>query len=106
MGEARERLPNRRACESFDLEALGLRFRASVGRYSNGRIGEVFLSNHRVNSMAGIMASDAAVLCSLLLQMGASPEALLHSLMKDSAGRATSPIGRVLEMIVGEQDHD
>jgi hypothetical protein len=40
------------------------------------------------------------------LQMGASPEALLHSLMKDSAGRATSPIGVVLETIVGEQDHD
>ena len=102
----RERLPDRRSAETFDLEALGLKFRATIGRHPNGEIGEVFLSNHRVNSMAGIMASDAAVLCSIALQMGASPETLLHSLMKDSAGRATSPIGVVLEMIVGERDHE
>jgi hypothetical protein len=101
MSAARERLPNRRPAETFDLEALGLKFRATIGRH-DGKVGEVFLSNHRVNSQAGIMASDAAVLCSIALQMGASPEALLHSLMKDSAGRATSPIGVVLEMIVGE----
>jgi hypothetical protein len=106
MHAARERLPNRRSAETFDVEAMGLHFRASVGRYDDGRIGEIFLSNRRVNSQADIMASDAAVLCSLLLQMGASPKALLHSLMKDSVGMATSPIGRVLEMIVGEQDHD
>jgi hypothetical protein len=104
MSAVRERLPNRRSAETFELEALGLKFRATIGKDSSGKTLEVFLSNHRVNSMAGIMASDAAVLCSIALQMGASPEALLHSLMKDSAGRATSPIGVVLETIVVERD--
>jgi len=61
MGEARERLPNRRSAETWDVDALGLHFRVTVGRYSDGRVGEIFLSNTRVNSMAGIMASDAAV---------------------------------------------
>ena len=107
MSAERERLPNRRPAETFDLEALGLKFRATIGRHpTGGQVSEVFLSNHRVNSMAGIMASDAAVLCSIALQLGASPEALLHSLMKNGAGRATSPIGVVLETIVREQDHD
>ena len=106
MGGARQRLPNRRAAESFDLEALGLKFHATIDKHPSGKVLEIFLSNHRVNSMAGIMASDAAVLCSIALQMGASSQALLHSLMKDSAGRATSPIGVVLETIVGEQDRD
>jgi hypothetical protein len=77
-------------------------YRATIGKYADGRIGEVFITNHKAGSAAGVMASDAAVLCSIALRMGASPEALLHSLMKDSAGRATSPIGVVLEMIVGE----
>jgi len=59
MGAERERLPNRRAAETFDLEALGLKFRATIGRHPNGKLGEVFLSNHRVNSQAGILASDS-----------------------------------------------
>jgi hypothetical protein len=99
----RQRLPNRRSCEGLEIEALGLRFHATIGRYSNGAVGEVFLNNHRANSMAGILASDAAVLASLLLQEGYTPRQLLHSLMKDSAGRATSPIGVVLEAILAEE---
>ncbi len=75
----RERLPNRRSAETWDLEALGLKFRATIGTHPNGKLGEMFLSNHRVNSMAGIMASDAAVLCSLLLQYGVPVDVIRKS---------------------------
>ena len=37
MTAARERLPNRRASESFSFEVNGLRFTATVSRFSDGR---------------------------------------------------------------------
>jgi hypothetical protein len=101
-GAERERLPNRRAAETFDVEALGLQFRASVGRYPDGRIGEIFLSNHKVNSMAGVMAGDSAVLCSLLLQHGIPIETLRHALMRDGRGNPSGPLGVVLDQLAEE----
>jgi hypothetical protein len=64
------RLPNRRHCETFDFQAQGLRFTCSVGRYDDGSLAEVFLTNGKAGSMAGINAQDAAVVCSLALQFG------------------------------------
>ena len=44
---ARERLPDRRGSESFTFELNGLRFTATVSRFADGRVGELFLNNHR-----------------------------------------------------------
>ena len=79
----RERLPDRRGCEGFDLEALGLRFHATVGRFDDGRLAEVFITNHKAGSMAGILASDSAVLCSLALQHGVPVDVIRRALMRD-----------------------
>jgi hypothetical protein len=56
----RRSLKNRRAAETFDLELQGggLKFTCTAGRFADGRLAEVFLSSHHVNSQAGIMASD------------------------------------------------
>jgi len=67
---AREKLPNRRFAETRDLQVGGLRYTATLGFYPDGRIGEIFLTNHKAGSQAGVPASDSAVLCSLLLQHG------------------------------------
>jgi hypothetical protein len=40
----RERLPDRREAETFDFEAGGIRYCATVGRYPDGRIGELFIN--------------------------------------------------------------
>jgi hypothetical protein len=32
---------------------LRLRFHATVGRYDDGRVAEVFITNHKAGSMAG-----------------------------------------------------
>jgi hypothetical protein len=98
---SRERLRQRRPSENFDIEVAGLRYVCTFSRYPDGRVSEVFLSNHRVNSGAGIMASDQAVLASLALQHGCPLDTLRKSLMRDSAGRATSPIGCALDAIAG-----
>jgi hypothetical protein len=101
---ARERLADRRECEGFDLEALGLRFHATIGRYGDGRLAEVFLTNHKAGSMAGVLASDSAVLCSLLLQHGVSVDLIRRALMRDPRGNASSPLGRVLDQLAQEGD--
>jgi hypothetical protein len=102
MGAARERLPDRRACEGFDLEALGLRFHATVGRFPDGRLAEVFITNHKAGSMAGILASDSAVLCSIALQYGAPLDVIRKALMRDPRGNASSPLGVALDRLAEE----
>jgi hypothetical protein len=44
---ARERLPNRRVSESFTFEAGGLSYTATVSRFADGRLAEIFLNNTR-----------------------------------------------------------
>jgi hypothetical protein len=99
---ARERLPNRRFAETFDIETAGLRFTTTIGRYPDGRIGEIFITNHKAGSMAGIMASDAAVAASIALQYEAPIETLRHALMRDALGDASGPLGVVLDQIAQE----
>jgi hypothetical protein len=102
MGRAmspRERLPNRRASETFELESQGLRFTATVSRFADGTVAEVFLQNHKAGSMAGINAQDAAVVCSIALQYGVPIEVIKRALMRDSQGRASGPLGAALDKI-------
>jgi hypothetical protein len=95
----RECLPLRREATTFDVEAGGLRYLATVGRFPDGRLAEVFLVNNRQGSQAGIMASDSAVLCSIALQHGVPVETLRRARMRDPQGRAIGPLGTVLDLI-------
>jgi hypothetical protein len=100
---ARQRLPNRRPAETFDIEAGGLHYTTTIGFYPDGRIGEIFLTNHKAGSEAGIMASDAAVAASLALQYGTPLCVIRHAVMRDSRGNASSPLGLVLDQIAEEE---
>jgi hypothetical protein len=97
----RRRLPNRCRSETFDLESQGLRFTATVSHFDNGDIAEIFLQNHKAGSMAGINASDGAVVCSLALQYGVPLEVIRRALMRDSQGRASGPLATALDAIAG-----
>ena len=66
----RERLPNRRASSIFEFEINGLRYTASISRFADGRIAEIFLQNHKPGSQSDSNARDAAVASSLALQFG------------------------------------
>jgi len=98
----RERLPNRRASEMFEVEAHNLPFTVGVSKYSDGRLAEIFIINHRAGSAAGILASDAAIAASLALQFGCPVETLRRALSRDSQGRATSPLGVALDIVAAE----
>ena len=60
----RERLPNRRPSTTFDFEVAGLHYTATVSQFNDGRIGELFINNHKSNSAADTNARDAAIACS------------------------------------------
>jgi hypothetical protein len=95
----RNRLPNRRPAESFELEVNGLRYTATVGRFPDGTIGELFLNNHRSDSSADIAARESAIVFSIAIQHGADPQTIRRALCRDSQGRASGPLGAALDAI-------
>ena len=95
----RQRLPDRRGSLTFALQAGGLRFTATVSKFNDGSLGEVFLQNHKADSAAGIMASDAAIAASLALQFGCPVDVLRRALSRDARGNATGPLGVALDML-------
>jgi len=58
---ARERLPDRRLCETRDIRVDGLKYRATIGRYADGRLAEVFIDMSKVGSAADTAARDCAI---------------------------------------------
>jgi hypothetical protein len=99
---SRKRLPNRRASQTFNVESTGLRFTVTASEYSDGKLGEVFIVNHKAGSAAGIMASDGAIAASLALQFGCPLETLRRALSRDASGMASGPLGTALDQIACE----
>jgi len=95
----RERLPNKRACETIAFERDGSQYQMTVGFYPDGRPGEIFLNHDRSDSLLDVLTSDAAILASLALQYGCTLETIAHALKRDSRGVASSPIGAAVDQI-------
>ena len=96
---ARQRLCNRRACESFEFRHVGLDFTLAAGFYPDGRIAEIFLSSHKPGSPIEAIARDAAVTVSIALQFGADLETIRQALTKDHDGGPATLLGAALEAI-------
>ena len=62
---ARQLLANRRHAESFSFEVDGLRFAGRISRFPDGRIGELFLNNHKAGNQSDTNARDAAIVLEL-----------------------------------------
>jgi ribonucleoside-diphosphate reductase alpha chain len=101
---ARARLPNRRHAETFSFEVGGLTYTCTIGCFPDGRVGEIFLSNHKSNSTADVNARDAAIACSFALQHGADIETIRKALCRDARGLASSPLGAALDAIAKENN--
>jgi ribonucleoside-diphosphate reductase alpha chain len=95
----RERLPNRRLSLIFDLQLSGLRYTASVSRFADGRVAEVFIQNHKPGSQSDSYTRDAAISASLALQYGCPLDVLRKALLRDPQGRASTPLGAALDII-------
>jgi ribonucleoside-diphosphate reductase alpha chain len=96
---ARTHLPNRRLAETFAINVAGLQYTCTIGRYPDGSIGELFLSNHKANSAADVNARDAAIVTSIAIQFGADIETIRKALCRDSHGRPSGPLGAALDRI-------
>ena len=98
---ARTRLPNRRPAEHFSFQCNGLSYAASIGRFPDGRLAEIFISNSKAGSHSDAGAKDAAVVCSIALQHGVPLDVIRHVLLRDAHGVAASPLGVALDVVAG-----
>jgi hypothetical protein len=104
MTEAmRRRLPDRRGSETFSLECAGLAYVATISRFDDGRLGEIFLTNHKSGSDADTAARDSAITCSIALQFGADIETIRKALCRDGRGNASGPLSVALDMLAAEE---
>ena len=93
----RERLQDRRASESFSFRWNGISFAATISRFSDGRLAEIFLTNGKTDIDAASRVS--AVISSLALQNGAAVQTIRHALMRDEHRAAISPLGVALDLL-------
>ena len=100
---ARARLPNRRPCESFELEVGGLRYKVTAGYFPDGSLAEIFVSNHKVGNASDIAARDGGILVSLCLQHGVPLQTIKRALTRNADGSASGVIAAALDPIAEQQ---
>ena len=77
----RKRLPDRRHNVAFSFEFEGFTYRASAGHFADGALAEIFLDvPGKLGTPLQSNANTAAMLASLLLQHGVTPEDISHSI--------------------------
>ena len=92
----RSRLPDRRGNFSFSFEHGGHSYRATAGRFVDGRLAEIFLhAPGKLGTALQSNADTAAILTSLLLQYGVDPEVIRHSI--------TGPIAVALDLVAADE---
>jgi hypothetical protein len=95
---SRQRLPDRRAAETVQLEHGGTRFMVTIGFYPDGRPGEVFVYGVRTGSSLDALLADACVVISCLMQHGVEPRELAHSMGRLGNAKPASIIGAVIDL--------
>lgn len=111
----RHRVANRRAVETFAVEVEGQRYKISLGREITVKLGplenprvaescvgpvvEVFVNAQKVNSQADVLASDGAILMSLLIQCGHPIEEIARSMKHHPDMSPASPLGVAAALI-------
>jgi len=103
----RLRLAKRRAHETIAVELDGQDYKIGFGRelvcierQLLGPIVEVFLNARKVNSALDTLASDGAILMSLLIQHGVSMDEIAHSMKRNPDGSPSSILGLAAAEIV------
>jgi hypothetical protein len=90
----RERLPDRCKTELVDFEHEWRKWTASVGRFADGRIAELFIDGTKDAPIVALL-QESAIVASVALQSGCPLETLRHAL----AERGDGPPGAALAMV-------
>lgn len=110
----RHRPVKRRPLETIAIEHESQRYKVGLGRSLQcdgscgatprlGSIIEVFLNGQKANSQLDVLASDGAILMSMLIQYGCPPADIFHAMKRNPDGSAASPLGRAAAYLVEEQ---
>ena len=87
----------------FRCHSDGLRYTLTVGYFEDSRVAELFLSSAKAGSQVDSGAKDAAIIASIALQYGAPVQALRSAVLRDHLGRAITPIGSALDLLVARR---
>ena len=107
----RLRPAKRRAHEIVAVEHEGQHFRIGLGRdlvcvehSLLGPVVEVWLNAEQVNSTMDVLASDGAILMSLLIQYGHPIEEIARSMKRNPDGSPASILGLAAAEVLRAQD--
>ena len=97
---ARNTLPQRRECETFELRHGGQNtpYQVTLGYYENSKLGEVFISGAKAGSGSEAITRDAAIVLSISLQHGVPIAAFKH-ITRESNGTPSTIIGAVIDRL-------
>src|SRR5262245_19115529 len=96
----RRKLPERRTSLTFNFQCNRLAYSATISRFENGDLAEIFINNSKVGSDSDSAAKDSAVVCSIALQHGVPLAVIRKALLRDPRGVASSPLGVALDVVV------
>lgn len=103
----RNRLPDRRYSESFEIVSNGIAYSVTLGVYEDGRIGEVFIGMLKAaGTLMDLHARDLAVLISLGLQHGIPMQTMFDATTKTADGKPEGLAGNVLAALLEWQPED
>lgn len=102
----RRALPQRRNCETFDVDYGGLNkhHTVTVGFYDDGTPGEVFIDGGKSGEQVQAIAHDGAVLLSMALQHGVSLDTIRHAITRDGQGQPSSIVGVVVDRLAKDAE--
>jgi hypothetical protein len=92
-------LPQRRHAETFTVVHWNQPFVVTVGFYTDGTPGEVFIDGCKTGNDIESIARDAGVLLSLALQHGVHPETICHAITRGASEEPASILGAVVDSI-------
>ena len=95
----RRTLPQRRSAETFDMRFWNQLFSVTIGFYPDGTPGEVFIDGAKTGQDIQSTARDAAVLLSLALQHGVSPDSIRHAVTRGASEEPASILGAVIDSL-------
>ena len=95
----RTRLVDRRPCEHLTFTCNRLSYVASIGRFPDGSLAEIFISSTKAGSDSDAAAKDLAVVASIALQFSVPVDVIRHALLRDQRGIASSPLGVALDIV-------
>ena len=95
----REILPNRREGYTLDFLHHGLKYTATIGRYPDGRIGEIFLRCSKTGTDVAVASIEASIGNSIALQHHCAIETLRHAMPRNTDGSPEGPMGTLFDLL-------